>query len=103
MADAPPTPGPTRLHLALTLPGAVSLGSYHGGALAALLVAAQHAGGQIVIDAMATASAGSLTGVLAARSLLTGADPVRLMARAWVEADSLKVAAKPGHRLGALA
>jgi hypothetical protein len=83
-------PGPTRLRLALTLPGAVSLGSYHGGALAALLVAAQHSDGQIVIDAMATASAGSITGVLAARALLRGADPVRLMARAWVEADSLR-------------
>ena len=78
-----------RLRLALTLPGAVSLGAYHGGALAALLVAAQHSDGQLIIDAMATASAGALTGVLAARALLRGADPVGLMTKAWVEADSL--------------
>jgi len=85
---APPAPTP-RLRLALTLPGAVSLGAYHGGALAALLVAAQHSDGQLLIDAMATASAGALTGVLAARALLRGADPVDLMVKAWVEADSL--------------
>ena len=91
MADpSQPESDPTRLRLALTLPGAVSLGSYHGGAIAALLVAAQHAHGQLVIDAMATASAGSITGVLAARALLRGADPVTLMTRAWVEADSLR-------------
>ena len=52
-------------------------------------MAAQHSGGQLIIDAMATASAGALTGVLAARSLLRGADPVGLMTKAWVEADSL--------------
>ena len=63
--------------------------AYHGGALAALLVAAQHSDGQLIIDAMATASAGALTGVLAARALLRGADPVGLMTKAWVEADSL--------------
>ncbi len=87
MAD-PPLSRP-RLCLALTLPGAVSLGAYHGGAMAALLTAARESDGQIIIDALATASAGSLTGVLAARSLLRGADPVALMVKAWVEADSL--------------
>jgi len=90
VADAPGSSSePRRLRLALTLPGAVSLGAYHGGALAALLVAAQHAEGRLVIDAMAAASAGSITGLLAARALLEGADPVALMARAWVESDSL--------------
>ncbi len=82
-------PGVPRLRLALTLPGAVSLGAYHGGAMAALLVAAQHSDGQLIVDALACASAGALTGVLAARALLRGADPVALMTRAWVEADSL--------------
>ena len=67
----------------------MSLGSYHGGALAALLVAAQHAEGRLVVDAVAAASAGSITGLLAARALLRGADPVALMVRAWVESDSL--------------
>jgi hypothetical protein len=91
VADAPGSPSePLRLRLALTLPGAVSLGSYHGGALAALLVAAQHAEGQLVIDAIAAASAGSITGLLATRALLQGADPVALMVRAWVESDSLQ-------------
>ncbi|MEI7592034.1 MAG: hypothetical protein WCK41_02300 [Actinomycetes bacterium] len=85
-----PNSDPPKLRLALTLPGAVSLGSYHGGALAALVIAAQNSGGQIVIDAMATASAGSITGVLAARALLNGCDPVALMTSAWVEADSLR-------------
>src|SRR3954463_8008330 len=85
-----PSTEPERLRIALTLPGAVSLGAYHGGALAALLVAAQHAEGRLVIDAVAAASAGSITALLAARALLRGADPVALMKRAWVESDSLR-------------
>ncbi|HEY5154288.1 MAG TPA: patatin-like phospholipase family protein, partial [Acidimicrobiales bacterium] len=96
MAD-PPMSHP-RLRLALTLPGAVSLGAYHGGAMAALLTAAQAADGQLVIDALATASAGSLTGVLAARALIRGADPVELMTKAWVEADSLSALRSAGHQ-----
>src|SRR5271157_4605710 len=79
-----------RLRLALTLPGAVSLGAYEGGALAALLVAVQQLEGAVVIDAIASASAGSMTGLLAARSLAWGADPVDIMKRAWVELDDLK-------------
>ena len=79
-----------RLRLALTLPGAVSLGAYEGGALTALLLAAQHLDGQLVIDAVASASSGSITALLAARSLLRGADPVEIMTAAWVESDSLE-------------
>jgi predicted acylesterase/phospholipase RssA len=85
-----PGTGP-QLRLALTLPGAVSLGAYHGGALAALLVATQRSEGRVVIDAMAGASAGSITAVLAARALLRGADPVVLMRTAWVDGDDLEV------------
>jgi Patatin-like phospholipase len=80
----------TRLRLALTLPGGVSLGAYEGGALAALLVAVQHLDGQVVIDGIASASAGSITALLAARCLLRGADPVALMTAAWVDADGLE-------------
>ena len=75
-----------RLRLSLTIPGAVSLGAYEGGALAALIVAAEALGEEILtIDSIASASAGSITGLLTARSLLGGVDPVRLLAAAWVE------------------
>jgi len=79
-----------RLRLALTLSGAVSLGAYEAGVLAALLMAIQSLEGDIVIDVIAGASAGAITGLLAARSLLRGANPVELMTKAWVERDDLK-------------
>src|SRR4051812_6091370 len=81
------------LRIALTLPGAVSLGAYEGGALAALVVALQHLNGSgrrdVRIDAIAGASAGSITGLLTARILLDGVDPVAVMWRAWVTMPSL--------------
>jgi Patatin-like phospholipase len=84
----------SRLRLALTLSGAVSLGAYEGGALAALLVALgrmrEDDPDAVVVDAIAGASAGSMTGVLAARALLSQDDPVRLMHQAWVETPSLE-------------
>lgn len=80
-----------RLRISLTLPGAVSLGAYEGGALAALLLACQKLGEQVVvIDSMASASAGSITGLLSARALLRAADPIKLLTRAWVEGVSLE-------------
>ena len=95
----------------LTLPGAVSLGAYEGGALAALLLACQELGEHaVVIDSMASASAGSITGLLSARALLRGADPVQMLTRAWVELVSLKAlkthsaeAPLSGTALGAIA
>jgi predicted acylesterase/phospholipase RssA len=76
----------SRLRLSLTIPGAVSLGAYEGGALAALTIAARALGEDIiVIDSIASASAGSITALLTARSLLRGVDPVKLLAAAWVE------------------
>lgn len=76
------------LRIGLTISGAISLGAYEGGALAAVLVAAQRAAerapGAVRIDSIAGASAGSLTGLLAARVLVAGLDPVRAMHRAWV-------------------
>lgn len=79
--------------IALTLPGAISLGAYEGGALAAFLVAVQRvkreAPDALRIDAIAGASAGSITAVLAARTVLEGLDPIDVMWRAWVTSPSL--------------
>jgi len=76
----------SRLRLSLTIPGAVSLGAYEGGALAALIVAAKALGEEtMVIDSIAAASAGSITALLTARSLLRSVDPVELLTSAWVE------------------
>lgn len=84
-----------RLRIALTISGAVALGAYEGGALAALLCAIRglcHGDDPLVrIDAIGGASAGSITGMLAARCLLEGIDPVYVMREAWVERDSLSV------------
>jgi predicted acylesterase/phospholipase RssA len=82
-----------QLRIAPTISGAVSLGAYEGGALAALLVAIQalQAKNQdaIRIDAIGGASAGCMTGVLVAKILSAGLDPVANMYQAWVEAASL--------------
>lgn len=83
-----------QLRIALTISGAISLGAYEGGALAALLVAVQELTQNdtppIRIDAIAGASAGSITGLLAARSLLNGLDPEYVMHESWVRRDSLE-------------
>jgi predicted acylesterase/phospholipase RssA len=84
-----------RLRIALTISGAVALGAYEGGALAALLSAlgalCDGDDPQVRVDAIGGASAGSITGMLAARSLLDGIDPVYVMREAWVKRDSLSV------------
>ena len=76
----------SRLKLALTISGAVSLGAFEGGALAALLTGLQALDeGEdrpIEIDVIGGASAGSITGLLAAWVLQQGADPVALMEQA---------------------
>jgi hypothetical protein len=84
----------TQLRIALTISGAVSLGAYEGGALAALLLAVQDLDAEedppLRIDAIGGASAGSITGVLAGRTLLEGLDPVHVMSESWVKRDSLR-------------
>src|SRR5436309_16063531 len=80
-----------RTRIGMMLPGAVSLGAYEGGALAAILSAVQAAKGELAIDAMASASAGSITAVVASRALLRGADPFKLMAATWVDLPSLEL------------
>ena len=76
------------LRVGLTISGAVSLGAYEGGALAAFLLAAQTLEGDLLVDAVSGASAGAITGVLVARCLLRGADPIAAMRAAWVDLPS---------------
>jgi predicted acylesterase/phospholipase RssA len=82
-----------RLRIALTISGAVALGAYEGGALAALLRAigplCEGGDPQVRVDTIGGSSAGSITGMLAARCLLEGIDPVYVMREAWVKRDSL--------------
>ncbi|MGZ8578513.1 MAG: patatin-like phospholipase family protein [Actinomycetota bacterium] len=81
------------MRIGLTISGAVSLGAYEGGALAALVLAAQELGTgaepALRIDAIGGASAGSITAMLTARCLLDGLDPIHVMSEAWVRQDSL--------------
>ena len=81
------------LRIGLTISGAVSLGAYEGGALAALLAGVQaverERPGGLRVDAIAGASAGSITGLLAARALCKGLDPIEVMYRAWVDTPQL--------------
>jgi predicted acylesterase/phospholipase RssA len=82
-----------QVRIALTISGAVSLGAYEGGALAALLAAVQAVNeqrpGALRVDAMAGASAGSITALVAARALTAGLDPIDAMYRAWVVTPQL--------------
>ena len=75
--------------IGLMLPGAVSLGAYEGGALAAVLKAVQASNDELVVDAIASASAGSMTALIACRALLCGADPIDLMTQTWVSLPQL--------------
>jgi len=79
-----------KLRIGLTISGAVSLGAYEGGALAALLVAVQEMQGAVVVDAITGASAGGITAVLAARCLARGCDPVEAMTASWVDLPDLE-------------
>lgn len=81
------------LRIGLTISGAIALGAFEGGALAALLAAALGVNARrpdaLRIDAMAGASAGSMTAVLAARTLLAGLNPIDVMYEAWVKTPQL--------------
>ena len=83
-----------RCRLALTISGAVALGAYEAGALAALLVGVQRLLREpdppVQVDVMAGASAGSITALLAARTLLNGYDPVHVMEEAWVRTPQVE-------------
>ena len=84
------------MRIGLTISGAVSLGAFEGGALAALLTGTQAIQAvtpgkspPLRVDAIGAASAGAITAVAAARILTAGLDPVWVMQRAWVTEDSL--------------
>jgi predicted acylesterase/phospholipase RssA len=79
-----------KVRVGLTIAGAISLGAYEGGALAAFLLAAQRMQGAIVVDAITGASAGAITAVLAARCLVRGVDPVDAMVKSWVDLPALE-------------
>ena len=82
------------LRVSLSLSGGASLGAFQAGAVAALLVGfgkARQEGSDVRVDAIGGASAGSLVGLLAAYSLLEGADGPRLLSRAWVEEVDLRM------------
>src|SRR5436305_1651230 len=85
---------PGELRIGMTISGAIALGAYEGGALAALLAGAQSVNEQradaLRVDAVAGASAGSMTALLAARALVAGLDPVEVMYDAWVTAPQLQ-------------
>jgi predicted acylesterase/phospholipase RssA len=82
------------LRLALSLPGGVAPGTFEGGAVCGLLAWMQEvnavAPDAVVVDVITGASAGALTGLLAARVLLAGDDPVAVYHEAWVSAPSLR-------------
>ncbi|MFL5830914.1 MAG: patatin-like phospholipase family protein [Solirubrobacteraceae bacterium] len=85
---------PGELRIGMTISGAIALGAYEGGALAALLAGAQSVNEKqadaLRVDAIAGASAGSMTALLAARTLVAGLDPVEVMYDAWVTAPQLQ-------------
>lgn len=86
------------VRMSLTLSSAASVGAFEAGAVAAVLVAAQRLNerfhmepdsSRLHLDAVGATSAGSLVGLLAARCLLAGVDPVHVMYEAWVRQASL--------------
>jgi len=84
-----------QLRCTLTLPGAVALGAYEGGAVAALLSALRGIrenpqAPDVTIDSISASSSGSLTALLVARCLVEGLDPVRVLHRAWVTDAGLR-------------
>lgn len=94
VTDAGTTRSPQPVRIALTLSSAASLGAFQAGAVAALLVAVQSAsqreapageGPVLRVDAIGTTSAGALVGLLAARCLQGGLDPVHVLHEAWVQ------------------
>lgn len=91
-----------QLRIALTLPGAVSLGAYEAGAVAGLLTAALEVNARdpeaLRIDALTGASAGSMTALLAARVLTAGRDPLPVLRDAWVGQPALHRLRDPTRR-----
>src|SRR6266702_6004169 len=87
------------LRLALVIAGAVSLGSYEAGALTALLKSVWASDGRIVIDTIVGASAGSITGLLLAHTLLTG-NGLEDQRKLWVDETDLRLLLKGSYMSG---
>ena len=93
---------PSALRVCLTLSGGASLGAYQAGASAALLAALEcirdDHGVDVRVDAIGGASAGSIVGLIAAHSLLEGADGCRLLHEAWVDRVTVDTLLRGGAR-----
>jgi hypothetical protein len=90
--------GPPRdkpLRIALVVAGAVSLGSYEAGALTALIKLVAGSNGEIIIDTIVGASAGSITGLLLAHALLKGKG-VEDQQTLWVDKTDMDILLKGG-------
>ncbi len=87
------TPDEVALRIGLSLPGGIAPGTFEAGAVSGLLAWIQEVNAReadtVVLDVIAGASAGALSGLLAARVLLAGDDPVAVFREAWVTAPSL--------------
>lgn len=102
--SAPGRGGPQEaaLRIGLSLPGGIAPGTFEAGAVCGLLAWIQEANAlhadTVLVDVIAGASAGALTGLLAARVLLAGDDPVAVYRQAWIAAPSLRALRGTGHR-----
>ena len=90
------------IRVTLTLSGGASLGAFQAGNAAALLVAFFHLREEedldVRVDALGGASAGALVSLMTAHSLLSGADPVKLLSEAWVERVGIETLFQGGSR-----
>ena len=90
------------IRVTLTLSGGASLGAFQAGTAAALLVAFFHLREEedldVLVDALGGASASALVSLMTAHSLLSGADPVKLLSEAWVERVGIETLFQGGSR-----
>src|SRR5437762_2030566 len=84
------------LRIGLIVAGAVSLGSYEAGALTALTDVVRRSNGQILIDTIVGASAGSITGLLLAHALLKGSG-VEDQRTLWVDKTDMDILLQKGR------
>lgn len=86
--------------ISLVVCGSASLGAYSAGAAVELLTALQanRRGGPVVVDVVTGSSAGALTAVLAARSLVVNPNLAPWIERTWVEAMDARQLLNPARR-----
>lgn len=87
--------------LSANFSGGASLGSFHAGAAAALVVGLQEsqrqARGEVVLGGLGGASAGAFVALVASQCVLRGFDPVETLHQAWVEDVSIELLVKHGR------